>query len=499
MPPRKKQKPNMSGLRNQKKASLAPPDASENITDTSDDDSAMGVHFDSLRVDWEHEDDSDVESEIDLDDFDDEEFTLRLAEMAEKEDSKDSDWLPPNLRIKIKERKDQDLLDNFGFSSSHAATSSLPITSKKLPPALKAAMLAGPPSAPHPFSPIILDDPSAPSSPTIPVTRPASASPEATDTEFDPISEPVSSAAVSDNEDITPMSVPASSGAPSEVEADMLEDEMSAEQQEQEQQAEAWEDELEDSLASTTTGPIRDWAEIRAEIKLELKKNSKILPLSRINQLMIVSNFATLRLKGVSRTQAGAEISRQWHDGKGKGEWFARRVRSLARHYQLFGKLPREARGGSRPARSWLHDERVKVRVLEYLRGIPTGKVTPFALQKHINSSLFPELDIKPKNPLSIRTARRWLIKLGWTHTLIKKGVYMDGHEREDVVHYRNHEFLPAMLKFEERMVHYEYYEDKGPELVRVEPKLKPGEKELIPLFHDECCFHANDEAGRAW
>ncbi|KAF8196618.1 hypothetical protein K438DRAFT_1672729 [Mycena galopus ATCC 62051] len=427
MPPRKKQKPNMSGLRNQKKASLAPPDASENITDTSDDDSAMGVHFDSLRVDWEHEDDSDVESEIDLDDFDDEEFTLRLAEMAEKEDSKDSDWLPPNLRIKIKERKerpkhynttsdgmnkgqstayryaakfkDQDLLDNFGFSSSHAATSSLPITSKKLPPALKAAMLAGPPSAPHPFSPIILDDPSAPSSPTIPVTRPASASPEATDTEFDPISEPVSSAAVSDNEDITPMSVPASSGAPSEVEADMLEDEMSAEQQEQEQQAEAWEDELEDSLASTTTGPIRDWAEIRAEIKLELKKNSKILPLSRINQLMIVSNFATLRLKGVSRTQAGAEISRQWHDGKGKGEWFARRVRSLARHYQLFGKLPREARGGSRPARSWLHDERVKVRVLEYLRGIPTGKVTPFALQKHINSSLFPELDIKPKNP----------------------------------------------------------------------------------------------------
>ncbi|KAF8214926.1 hypothetical protein K438DRAFT_1954931 [Mycena galopus ATCC 62051] len=54
------------------------------------------------------------------------------------------------------------------------------------------------------------------------------------------------------------MSVPASSGAPSEVEVDLLEDEMSAQQQEQEQQA--WEDELEDSLASTTTGPFQDLA-----------------------------------------------------------------------------------------------------------------------------------------------------------------------------------------------------------------------------------------------
>jgi hypothetical protein len=156
--------------------------------------------------------------------------------------------------------------------------------------------------------------------------------------------------------------------------------------------------------------------------------------------------------------------ARQWHEGQ--GNWFARRVRSLARHYQLFGNLPRERRGGIRLARSWLHDEQVKLRALEYLRSVPAGKVTSAKFHKYINSSLFPELDIKPKKPLSIRTARRWLIKLGWTYTLVKKGVYMGGHEREDVVHFRNHEFLPAMLRFEERMVHYKYYEDKGPDLV---------------------------------
>lgn len=70
----------------------------------------------------------------------------------------------------------------------------------------------------------------------------------------------------------------------------------------------------------------------------------------------------------------------------------------------------------------------------------------------------------------------------------------MDGHERADVVRYRNDTFLPAMSEFEARMVHYE-----GPEMKRVEPTLKPGEKEIIPHFHDECCFHTNDETKSAW
>ena len=33
---------------------------------------------------------------------------------------------------------------------------------------------------------------------------------------------------------------------------------------------------------------------------------------------MIVANFATLRLKGVSRITASEEIARQWHEGEGK-------------------------------------------------------------------------------------------------------------------------------------------------------------------------------------
>ena len=44
--------------------------------------------------------------------------------------------------------------------------------------------------------------------------------------------------------------------------------------------------------------------------------------------------------------------------------------------------------------------------------------------------------------------------------------------------------FLPAIEKFEAWMVHFE-----GPELRCVEPQLKPGEQEIIPIFTMKAAF----------
>ena len=95
MPPRKKPKRNISGLRNQPKQPL--PVLQDSAMD-SDNESVKGVHFDSMRVDWENEDDSDIESEEDLDDFDDEEFGASLAEMVEAEDAKDMECTHSSLQ-----------------------------------------------------------------------------------------------------------------------------------------------------------------------------------------------------------------------------------------------------------------------------------------------------------------------------------------------------------------------------------------------------------------
>ena len=66
---------------------------------------------------------------------------------------------------------------------------------------------------------------------------------------------------------------------------------------------EDWEAELEEVVEGPKSH-IRDWEVLRTDIKKHLKKHSKTLPLSQLNQFMIICNFATLRLKGLSRTQA---------------------------------------------------------------------------------------------------------------------------------------------------------------------------------------------------
>lgn len=48
------------------------------------------------------------------------------------------------------------------------------------------------------------------------------------------------------------------------------------------------------------------------------------------------------------------------------------------------------------------------------------------------------------RKEISERTARRWLLKIGWLWGKDKKG-YCDGHEREDVVQYREKVFCPRM------------------------------------------------------
>ena len=107
----------------------------------------------------------------------------------------------------------------------------------------------------------------------------------------------------------------------------------------------------------------------------------------------------------------------------------------------------------------------MKKRALSYLQSLPTEKVTPKKLQVALNTIILPDLGITTRKPLCVWMAHQWLIKLGWCNTLMKKGVYMDGH---DVVEYWQQVFLLAMAEFERWMAHYE-----GPELKCVAPNLE--------------------------
>jgi len=103
---------------------------------------------------------------------------------------------------------------------------------------------------------------------------------------------------------------------------------------------EEWEAELDESFAPGTS-EIWDWLTLHAQIKADLKK-AKSLPLSQINQLMIVQNFATLCLKGLGKIVTSKEIARQWHDKlDGSSDHFSHHIRVLTWHYQSFEQLLR--------------------------------------------------------------------------------------------------------------------------------------------------------------
>ncbi|PCH35242.1 hypothetical protein WOLCODRAFT_36273, partial [Wolfiporia cocos MD-104 SS10] len=237
-----------------------------------------------------------------------------------------------------------------------------------------------------------------------------------------------------------------------------------------------WEDELMEEMSAGAE--ICGWDKLCAQIKSDLKKRSGYT-MSQINQLVILRNFATLRLKGYCRIPASLEIARQWHEGD--GAYFARRVRALARHYQVFEQLPVEKHGGRKHSQSHLNDESVQTAARNWLTVQTSGQVTPRAFRSALDDTVLPALNIVLKRPLCVRTARCWLIRLGWRHTMIKNGVYMDGHERPDVVKYHQEVFLPTMATFEKRMTHY-----NGPQLTPVKPELAPGMREVIALLRQD-------------
>lgn len=68
--------------------------------------------------------------------------------------------------------------------------------------------------------------------------------------------------------------------------------------------------------------------------------------------------------------------------------------------------------------------------------------MTPRKLQYHVNNVIIPGLGLDlAGQSISETCARRWLHKLGYAVTEVKKGVYVDGHEHPDVIKYRQ-EFL---------------------------------------------------------
>jgi len=102
------------------------------------------------------------------------------------------------------------------------------------------------------------------------------------------------------------------------------------------------------------------------------------------------------------------------------------------------------------------------------------------------------------KPSISKRTARRWLGKLGWRYGRHQNGMYVDGHERKDVVEYRKG-FVDRFKQYERR---FHAWDDVGNELPRPSGFLVPGAVgrfRLVLITHDESTFYQNNQRQIYW
>ena len=101
---------------------------------------------------------------------------------------------------------------------------------------------------------------------------------------------------------------------------------------------------------------------------------------------------------------------------------------------------------------------------------------------------------------ISVRTSHRWLAKLGWQYGKQQNGMYIDGHERKDVVEYRQ--------KFVDRFQQYEQcfhiWDNDGNKLQPTGfdvPKdhQSSGRFCLILVMHNKSIFYQNDQCKYLW
>jgi hypothetical protein len=113
-----------------------------------------------------------------------------------------------------------------------------------------------------------------------------------------------------------------------------------------------------------------------------------------------------------------------------------------------------------------------------------------------VNEVLLTNQVLEPGYPrkISVSTACRWLHNLGFEVIRKKKGTYVDGHERNDVVEYRK-KYLRKMCAIGFLNKSNAPTTEAAAYLpVDLEPLSQERIEKNIVIFHDESTFQANDD-----
>jgi hypothetical protein len=151
------------------------------------------------------------------------------------------------------------------------------------------------------------------------------------------------------------------------------------------------------------------------------------------------------------------------------------------------GKLAEFAKGNMLPAAAD-----------KYLRDVVQSEM-PKGLKKYMDLELFPRIENSDEGGKrnifehsSALASERRLRYISY-----KKGLYFDGHDRPDVVKYRQEEFLPIMKFHARRLIQF-VIGDVDKEDLSIPPE-NYVERRLVLCVHDEMTAQAHDSPVKSW
>ena len=100
---------------------------------------------------------------------------------------------------------------------------------------------------------------------------------------------------------------------------------------------------------------------------------------------------------------------------------------------------------------------------------------------------------LKVPGSISLKTAHHWMKRMGWQWKREAKGQYVDGHECEDVVTYRQNIFLPAWSNLQPQMRKWQVNPTNNDVEEIMEAQTVP-QRHAVVWFHDESTFYANNQ-----
>ena len=168
------------------------------------------------------------------------------------------------------------------------------------------------------------------------------------------------------------------------------------------------------------------------------------------------------------------------------------------------GVLPESQQGRYQRSGVLWQNEELNKNATEYVRenaavkGRPNLTTVDFC--KWVNESLLPNNTLEPGFPrkIGLETARLWLHHLGFEVLTVRKGIFIDGHERPDVIESRKL-FLRKMTKI--GFLHFTNAptDEAMKALPDVDSPTNERRAKTVVLFHDETTFMSNEDQSTQW